>query len=73
MKIEVCPEQLNEIVVADLKDSLDNMRAELIMGRGNVWSHDPKEDRKMIKKHIKALELIIDYYGGTLDDNTHNP
>ena len=61
--IEVCPEQLNEIVVADLKDNLDNMRAELIMGRGNVWSHDPKEDRKIIKKHIKALKLILEYYG----------
>ena len=62
--IEVNDEQLNDLVVADLQQSLQGLKQDLKEGRGGIWSYDLKEDRKMIKKHIKALELIIDYYGG---------
>jgi len=61
--IEVCDEQLNDLVVADLKQSLQGLRQDLDEGCGGIWSHDPKEDRKIIKKHIKAFKLILDYYG----------
>ena len=64
VSIEVCDEQLNDLVVADLKQSLQGLRQDLEEECGGIWSFDPKEDRKMIKKHIKALKLIIDYYGG---------
>jgi hypothetical protein len=63
VSIEVNDEQLTDLVVADLKQTLYNLEDELIMGRGGVWSHDPKEDRKMIKKHIKALKLVLEHYG----------
>jgi lactate dehydrogenase-like 2-hydroxyacid dehydrogenase len=62
--IEVNDEQLNDLVVADLLQSLQGLKRDLKEGRGGIWSHDPKEDRKMIQKHIKALTLIIGYYGG---------
>jgi hypothetical protein len=62
--IEVNDEQLTDLVVADLQQSLQGLRQDLEEGRGGMWSHDPKEDRKIIKKHIKALTLIIGYYGG---------
>jgi len=62
--IEVNDEQLTDLVVADLQQSLQGLRQDLEEGRGGMWSHDLKEDRKIIKKHIKALKLIIDYYGG---------
>ena len=62
--IEVCDEQLNDLVVADLKQSLQGLKQDLKEERGGIWSFDPKEDRKMIKKHIKALTLIIGYYCG---------
>ena len=62
--IEVNDEQLNDLVVADLKQSLQGLKQDLKEGRGGIWSFDPKEDRKMIQKHIKALTLIIGYYGG---------
>ena len=65
--IEVNDEQLTELVVADLQQSLQGLRQELEEGRGGIWSYDLKEDRKMIKKHIEALKLVIDYYGGTID------
>ena len=62
--IEVNDEQLNDLVVADLQQSLQGLRQDLEEGRGGIWSYDLKEDRKMIKKHIKALKLVIEYYGG---------
>ena len=62
--IEVNGEQLTDLVVADLQQSLQALKQDLKEGRGGMWSHDLKEDRKIIKKHIKALKLIIDYYGG---------
>jgi len=62
--IEVNDEQLTDLVIADLHQSLQGLRQDLEEGRGGIWSFDPKEDRKIIKKHIKALKLIIDYYGG---------
>ena len=62
--IEVNDEQLTDLVVADLQQSLQALKQDLKEGRGGMWSHDLKEDRKIIKKHIKALKLIIDYYGG---------
>ena len=62
--IEVNDEQLTDLVIADLHQSLQCLRQDLEEGRGGIWSFDPKEDRKIIKKHIKALKLIIDYYGG---------
>jgi hypothetical protein len=61
--IEVCDEQLTELVLAELQHSLEALKQDLKDGRSGLWSHDPKEDRKIIKKHIKALELILEYYG----------
>ena len=61
--IEVNDEQLNDLVVADLQQSLQGLRQDLKEGCGGIWSHDPQEDRKIIKKHIKAFKLILDYYG----------
>lgn len=62
--IEVNDEQLTDLVVADLTQSLQGLRQDLEEGRGGIWSYDLKEDRKMINKHIEALKLVIDYYGG---------
>jgi len=63
MLIEVCDEQLTDLVVADLQQSLQGLRQDLEERRGGIWSHDPKEDRKIIKKHIKAFKLILEHYG----------
>jgi len=65
--IEVNDEQLTDLVVADLKQSLQGLKQDLKEGQGGMWYYDLKEDRKMIQKHIKALTLIIGYYGGTSD------
>lgn len=61
--IEVNGEQLGDLVIADLQQSLDALKQDLKDNRGGLWSFDPKEDRKILKKHIKALTLILEYYG----------
>jgi len=61
--IEVNDEQLTDLVVADLQQSLQGLRQDLEEGRGGIWSFDVKEDRKIIKKHIKAFKLILEHYG----------
>jgi|DEB0MinimDraft_10_1074344.scaffolds.fasta_scaffold171425_2 hypothetical protein len=61
--IEVSAEQLSRLIVWDLKKTLALLEEELIIGRGGIWSHDVKEDRKIIKKHIKAYKLILADYG----------
>ena len=61
--IEVSAEQLSRLIVWDLKKTLALLEEELIIGRGGIWSHDVKEDRKIIKKHIKALKIVLEYYG----------
>ena len=61
--IEVNDEQLNDLVIADLQQSLQAFRQDLEDGCGGFWSCDQKEDRKIIKKHIKALKIVLEYYG----------
>jgi len=61
--IEVNDEQLTDLVISDLQQSLQGLRQDLEERRGGIWSYDLKEDRKIIKKHIKALKLVLDYYG----------
>ena len=61
--IEVSAEQLSRLIVWDLKKSLYTLEDELIRGRGGIWSHDPKEDRKITRKYIKAYKLILADYG----------
>jgi hypothetical protein len=62
--IEVNDEQLSELVVADLKQSLCAIKDDLAQGRNGIFSMDPDENRRELKRYIKALTLIVDYYGG---------
>jgi hypothetical protein len=61
--IEVSAEQLSRLIVWDLKKTLALLEEELIIGRGGLWSHDVKEDRKITRKYIKAYKLILADYG----------
>lgn len=62
--IEVNDEQLTDLVVADLEQALAGLKNDLKDGRNGIFSMDPDENRREIKRYIKALERIIDYYGG---------
>lgn len=60
--IEVCSETVNNIIVEELYNTLQSMKAEL-GAENNVFVYDNHEqDDKLIQKHIDALELILTWY-----------
>lgn len=66
MKIEAPAEAVHAMLVAELKDCLDDMMDSFnARQKGMEFSvfHDDQEaDKAEIQKHIDALDLIIRYY-----------
>jgi hypothetical protein len=65
--VEMTWDQVEYIVCKELlsiRDGLVNdLEAVKNDTRGRVFDTDKKEDKKMIKKHIKAINLILAYHG----------
>lgn len=71
MKIELTHEQIDEVVIQSLQNTLsdfeDNLEAHS-GGRGlGLFVADPAEDAKIIKKHIKACKRLLEFYGGSVE------
>jgi len=64
--IELCDEQLSAIVNKELSTQLRYFKEDLKKGSVGVFSHDPTEERKEIKRLIKSFERVLDYYGSGL-------
>ena len=62
-------EQVEAIVVKELKWTRDQFKKDLAYRRLPVFDHDKDTDDKLIKKHIKALDMIIEYYGGDKNED----
>ena len=62
MTIEICDEQLNAIVIKELSAQLSYLKEDYADGRVGVFSFDWDEDRKKVKRLIKALERVLDWY-----------
>jgi len=62
MTIEICDEQLNDIVIKELSAQLSYLKEDYEDGRVGVFSFDWDEDRKQVKRLIKALERVLDWY-----------
>ena len=65
MTIEICDEQLNDIIIKELSAQLSYFKQDLEEGRVGTFSFDYDEDRKQVKRLVKALERVLDYYGVT--------
>lgn len=65
--IEVCDEQIESIVVNELSDHLRIVKEDLDNGRLGMFSYDPAENTKQLKKLAKALERVLDHYGANND------
>ena len=63
MTIEICDEQLNDIVIKELATQLSYLKEDLEEGRAGTFSLDWEEDSKQVKHLIKALESVLDWYG----------
>lgn len=66
MKVEIDDEQLMCFFRTSLAETLGTMQEDLAKTkRGNitgVFSWDAKEEIKELKKHIKALKRVLEYY-----------
>ena len=63
-------EEVDKITVKSLKDLLDTLEQDFVsrkQGTGmSIFDTDKDEDLKILKKHIKAMKLILKYYGEDL-------
>ena len=48
----------------DLRSFEESLKRVKDTNKGYVFDIDPEDDIKEIKRHIKALKLILEYYGG---------
>lgn len=68
MKIEVCIEGVHEIVQSEIKEVVAILKLDLknrLNNTGISFFHNNKaKDVAELRKHIKAMELVLKYYGG---------
>lgn len=66
--LRVTWDQVDHIVNSELRWSLDSMKADLQQRReGNgmaIFHTDLEKDVEAIEEHVRALELILDWFGG---------
>jgi len=67
MKIKSCPEFFNDITTHNLAEALAILKEDHKRRKGGhalgIFKYDIKEDLKEIKRHIKAFETVLLYYG----------
>lgn len=65
--VELSEDTLISIVCKSLKETLDLFKEDLISVKEGksiaIFSTDNEEDIKLIKKHIKAIKLLLRWYG----------
>lgn len=66
--IEIEQEQIDAIIRTELKDFIGYFEADLARceenKKGAIFSMDYEEDRKELKKHIKAFKRVLKYFSG---------
>jgi gas vesicle protein len=64
--VELDYEMVDKIIIQELQSNYADMKRDLanrVEGSLAIWEHDVEEDKKAIKKHMKALKRILKYYG----------
>jgi hypothetical protein len=71
-KITICDDDADKITVSNLQEILANLHHALSRRKQNegcaAFELDKKKDIIEIKKRINAINLIIDYFGGDIDE-----
>lgn len=64
--LDVDDDSVDAIVVKSLTGTRENMLLELTRQKtSRVFSFDNDKDKKKIKKFVKSLNKVIEFYGGT--------
>lgn len=60
--VELDAEALDQAIVDQLLETRLTLLRDYNLGTTKVFSTDPKEDRKQIRKMVKSLERVIGWY-----------
>jgi hypothetical protein len=60
--VELDWKTIDNIIVEQLFESRSSLLKDYDRGTAKVFSLDPKEDRKQIRKMIKSFERVISWY-----------
>jgi hypothetical protein len=60
--VELNAEEIDNIIVEQLFESRSALLKDYERGDAKVFSLDPKEDRKQIRKMIRSFERVIEWY-----------
>jgi hypothetical protein len=71
--VELDWDTVDNIVVQQVTDARDDLIEQLEErkgdgNKGGVFDNNKKKDIILIKAHIDAFELVIKYFGGTVDE-----
>ena len=70
MMIEMEEEQVDAIMIGELKWHIETFRKDLERrekgGGLSIFDNDPKADVVYLNEYIEAFGLVLDYYGGNL-------
>jgi hypothetical protein len=65
--LEMEPEQVDAIIVQELKSELERFEHDVELranGEGMaIFDNDPMKDVEYILEHIRALKTVLEYYG----------
>jgi hypothetical protein len=70
--IELEPEQIDAVVIADINSSIEAFE-EYLEKRANdegfaIFDSDPIKDVEYLLEHIQAFKLVLEYYGGNVEN-----
>lgn len=60
--VELDAEAIDQVIVDQLFDTRSVLLKDYERGDARVFSLDPNEDRKQIRKMIRSLERVIEWY-----------
>jgi hypothetical protein len=60
--VEIDAEAVDQIIVDQLFETRASLLIDFERGTSRVFSLDPKEDRKQIRKMIRSLERVIGWF-----------
>lgn len=70
--IEIEPEQVDAIVIAELKSNIDSLEQDLEYHSDipeddylGIFDNDKNKDAMLTVQHIEALKLVLSFYSGS--------